>query len=177
MNLCIKMSSIYNSPAEMNTRSDFYPKRSYYEHIRGNNTFTEIVNILSKLPSPKSQLLTTLASNLELRPNYIRMVLCPTNSGKELGIEAKNKIAHILQETVDVLFPTNRGSVGSLIHLYANLPTVSLEYLNFLDDIRLETGADRRTVTKWASGKHRPSKYRQRILAEMLNSSPSILFP
>lgn len=161
----------------MSVRSEIYRRRSYYEHIRGNQTFTEIVNILSELPSPKSQLLNTLVANLELRPNYIRMVLCPTNSGKELGIEAKNKIAHLLQETTDVLFPTKRGSVGSLIHLYSNLQTESLEYLNFLDDIREETGADRRTVTKWASGKHRPSKYRQRILAEMLNSSPSILFP
>ncbi len=161
----------------MKTRSNIYRTRSYYEHVQSLQTFSEIVKFLSELPSPKRRLLNSLVSILKLKPSYIRMALCSTNSGKDFGIESRNKIADFLHEEVNVLFPKNRGSAGSLIHVYSNLQTVSTEYLNFLDDIRLETGADRRTVTKWVSGKHRPSKYRQRILAEMLDSSPSILFP
>lgn len=161
----------------MNIRSDRFRRQSYYEHIQGNQTFTEIARTLSALPSPKSQLFNALVSILELKPNYIRMVLCPTNSGKRLGFDNKKKIADYLLVPIEVLFPSDRGAIGSLTHLYSNLQTISLEYLSFLEDIRSATGADRRTVSRWVSGKHRPSLYRQRILAAILGSTPSILFP
>lgn len=154
-----------------------YQERSYWVYLHKNQSFREILATLMNIPSPKSQLFNLLLSHLDLKPSYLRMVLCPTPSGKDLGMECKRKISNMLQLPLDILFPTERGAFGSLIHIYSHLQPTPLEYLEFLKDIRWETGADRRVVTRWALGKHKPSKSRQRILAGMLNTSPSTLFP
>lgn len=161
----------------MTQPSTDYRGRSYQKHIKNNQTFYGIVKTLSVLPSPKAQLFNLLLSQLQIKPAYLRMVLCSTASGKELGSRCKNKVASILQIPTDSLFPPERGAAGSLIHIYSNLESTSIEYLDFLNDLGAQTGASRGLVAKWASGKHKPSKSRQRIIAKLLDIPSSILFP
>lgn len=149
----------------------------YREYIEKGQTFSELIMTLSVLPSPKRLFFNSLVRCLGLKPSYIRMVLCPTSSGKGLGKHQRKIVSEFLDTDENILFPLDKSSAHSLIGIYMHLSDSSDAYESLLDDVSIITKASRKTILKWANGKHKPRLNRQRIIAALLDSESSILFP
>ena len=151
--------------------------KSYHAYINESDTFSYTMGKISQIPSPKQHFLCMLIRSLNVTPNYLRMILCSTSSGKTLSESNQIMVSKILQTSREVLFPSNPNSPGSLVNIYANLPNKSQEYTELLADIQKATGASYSSISKWATGKHKPSKWRRNAIANLLGRDVNVLFP
>lgn len=157
--------------------NDCSPHAPYREYLKSGQTFEELIQTLSVLPSPKKEYFNSLVCKLKIKPSYLRMVLCPTSSGKELGKLKRKIVSEYLEVDENILFPRNKMSNQSLIGIYMQLSDSPDAYESLLNDISIITKASRKTIIKWATGKHKPRLNRQRMIASLLESEPSVLFP
>ena len=88
------------------------------------------------------------------------------------------KLSIQLEVPEKVLFPPDRRvAPGSLVSLYLKQPNKPQEYNDLVDDIRKATFASRHAVISWMYGRHKPKPGAKIIIARLLGSSISNLFP
>ena len=151
--------------------------KRYAKYIKAHQSLIELSELLASLPSPRTRFFNYIVSASGLSPNYLKMILCATSSGKNPGKAAMTKLSLKLEVSVQVLFPKDRLSPGSLVSLYLNNSNKSQEYNELVEDIRKATLVSRSTVISWMYGRHRPKTCAKIIIARLLGSSVSNLFP
>lgn len=150
--------------------------KTYLQYVHKSDTFCQIMKKVSQLQSPKVDFFGMLIRKLNVSPSYLRMILCSTSSRKKLSESNQKMISDMLMTSRDILFPKNPKSPGSLVSIYSNLPNKSVEYIELLADIQKVTGAGYPTISKWATGKHKPSVWRRNAIAYLLGSDRNVLF-
>lgn len=151
--------------------------KRYAKYIKAHQSLKELSELLASLPSPRTRFFNYLVRVSGLSPNYLKMVLCSTPSGFKPGKLAMKKLSAALEVPEQVLFPTARLTPGSLVSLYLKLSNKPQEYNELIRDIRKATFASRSAVISWMYGRHTPKPVAQAIIAKLLGSSSSNLFP
>lgn len=151
--------------------------KRYAKYIKAHQSLKELGELLASLPSPRTRFFNYVMSESGLSPNYLKMVLCSTPSGFRPGKSVMRMLSAKLEVSEQVLFPKDRCSPGSLVSLYLKQSNKPQEYQELIEDIRKATCASRAAVISWMYGRHRPKPGAQFIIAKLLGSSISNLFP
>ncbi|ROS87168.1 hypothetical protein EEL39_10400 [Muribaculaceae bacterium Isolate-080 (Janvier)] len=152
--------------------------KRYAKYIKAHQSLIELSELLASLPSPRTRFFNYIMSVSGLSPNYLKMVLCTTPSGHNPGKSVMRKLSIQLEVPEKVLFPPDRRvAPGSLVSLYLKQPNKPQEYNDLVDDIRKATFASRHAVISWMYGRHKPKPGAKIIIARLLGSSISNLFP
>lgn len=150
---------------------------NYSKFIKPQQSFSDLVRVLSAQPSPKAVFFQRLLEALDVSPVTLRMLLCTTPTGLEMSPSRQIAIEELLNIPARVLFPAKRMAKGSLIDMYMRLSRQPEPYEDFIKEVCQNVGVRRCTVMRWAAGSHRPSITRQNMLAKILNANIEDLFP
>lgn len=130
-------------------------------------TLFQIADELAELPTPRQRFFEFVVSASGLSPNTVRMNLCSKRSGKYPRFSTRVKISQAIGKPVEILFPEDRLQEGSLVWQYLDKSNKHIEYLQFIERLRVSTTREESTVRGWLSKKRVPEPNRKSIAAAL----------